>query len=141
MSPPSKPSPEPTHAIAGARRLRDALRAHTPGTTLTRSELEERFLEICDAYGLARPRVNAYVEGLEVDFLFEADNLVVETDGYRHHRTRAAFERDRARGTVLAAAGYRTLRFSYRQLTEDPRAVVAALRPPRRPRPPTSSSR
>jgi very-short-patch-repair endonuclease len=125
----------------GARRLEATLALHTPGTTLTRSELEERFLELCDANGLERPRVNATVAGLEVDFVFEADRLVVETDGYRHHRTRQAFERDRARDATLAAAGYRTLRFSYRQLTDDPRAVIAALRPPRRPRPPTSSSR
>jgi very-short-patch-repair endonuclease len=125
----------------GARRLEATLALHTPGTTLTRSELEERFLELCDANGLERPRVNATVAGLEADFVFEADRLVVETDGYRHHRTRQAFERDRARDATVAAAGYRTLRFSYRQLTDDPRAVIAALRPPRRPRPPTSSSR
>jgi hypothetical protein len=37
--------------------------------------------------------------------------LVVETDGRRHHRTRAALETTAAR----AGAGYRTLRFTGRQ--------------------------
>jgi very-short-patch-repair endonuclease/predicted transcriptional regulator of viral defense system len=124
-----------------APRLLRTLATHTPGTTLTRSELEERFLDLCAAHRLERPRVNVRVEGLEVDFLFAAERLVVETDGYRHHRTRAAFERDRARDAALARAGYRVLRFSHRQLADEPAQVVAALRPPRPPRPPTSSSR
>jgi hypothetical protein len=44
------------------------------------------------------------------------------------HRTRAAFERDRVRDAIHAAAGYRTLRFTYRQVTDDPDIVAAALR-------------
>jgi very-short-patch-repair endonuclease len=46
-------------------------------------------------------------------------------------------QRDRHRDAVLAAAGYRTLRFTHRQLTAEPNAVAVALRaalgtPPRR---------
>jgi very-short-patch-repair endonuclease len=37
------------------------------------------------------------VGGFEVDFLWRERRLIVETDGFRHHRTRRAFERDRAR--------------------------------------------
>lgn len=57
----------PGHHGAGA--LARALRDHEAGTTLTRSELEERFLALCEAHGIPRPRVNARVAGLEVDFL------------------------------------------------------------------------
>jgi very-short-patch-repair endonuclease len=71
--------------------------------------------------------VNARVAGLEVDFLFAAEGLVVETDGYRHHRTREAFERDRARDARLTVAGYRVVRFTYRQLVREPAAVAAVL--------------
>jgi hypothetical protein len=110
----------------GGRRLLRVLATHTPGTTLTRGELEERFLALCDAHGFERPRVNSRAPGGEVDFLFEAAGLIVETDGYRHHRTRSAFERDRVRDAIHAAAGYRTLRFTYR--TDDPATVAAALR-------------
>jgi very-short-patch-repair endonuclease len=100
---------------------------------VSRSDLEERFLDVCAARGIARPRVNAVVAGLEVDFLFAAERLVVETDGYRHHRTRRSFERDRTRDAILTAAGYRALRFTHRQLTEDPGMVAAALRVALRP--------
>ncbi|HEX2104547.1 MAG TPA: hypothetical protein VHF51_12905 [Solirubrobacteraceae bacterium] len=74
----------------GAGPLRAALAAHTPGTTITRSELEERFLALCRAGGLPRPRCNAHVAGLEVDFVFDHHRVVVETDGYRYHGTRRA---------------------------------------------------
>jgi hypothetical protein len=47
---------------------------------------------------------------------------------YRYHRTRKAFERDRERDAILAAAGLRTLRFTHRQLTRRPQSVLAALR-------------
>jgi very-short-patch-repair endonuclease len=72
--------------------------------------------------------VNARVAGLEVDLAFAARRLVVEVNGYRFHRTRKAFERDRERGAILAAAGYRVLRFSYQQVASRPESVAAALR-------------
>jgi very-short-patch-repair endonuclease len=96
--------------------------------TLTDSELEELMLALCDDHRLPRPRPRALVAGLRVDFLFAAGRLVVETDGYRYHRTRRAFERDRERDAILARAGYRTLRFSHRQLTREPAMVADTLR-------------
>jgi very-short-patch-repair endonuclease/predicted transcriptional regulator of viral defense system len=112
----------------GAGRLRRALQTHHADTTVTKSELEERFLALCRRAGLPNPRVNAWVAGLEVDFAFEAAGVVVETDGWDVHRTRDAFERDRARDAALTRAGYRTLRFTHRQLANDPHQVAATLR-------------
>jgi very-short-patch-repair endonuclease len=66
--------------------------------------------------------------GLEVDFLFVAQRLVVEVDGYRFHRTPRAFERDRERDAILARAGYRTPRFTYRQVTAAAVEVAATIR-------------
>jgi len=43
------------------------------------------------------PAVNAYVCGFELDAYWEAERFTVELDSYEHHRSRAAFERDRAR--------------------------------------------
>jgi very-short-patch-repair endonuclease len=118
-----------THAgERGAQALTRALTEHEAGTTVTRSELEELFLSLCINQGLERPRPGARVAGLEVDFLFPTRRLVVELDGYRYHRTRKAFERDRERDAILAAAGLRTLRFTHRQLTRRPQSVLAALR-------------
>jgi very-short-patch-repair endonuclease len=113
----------------GAGRLRRALAEHTPGTTLTRSDLEERMLVLCRTRGLPRPRVNSIVAGLEVDLLFAAQRLVVEGDGWAYHRSRAAFERDRdrERDAALALAGHRVLRFTDRQVERKPGTVAAAI--------------
>jgi predicted transcriptional regulator of viral defense system len=111
----------------GAVNLARALTEHYAGTTLTRSELEERFLALCAAYGLPTPAVNAHVGTLEVDFLFPRERVVVETDGFRFHGHRAAFERDRRRDAELTRAGYRALRFTHRQIVSEPAAVAATV--------------
>ena len=85
-------------------------------------------LALCVDHRLPRPQPRAWVAGLRVDFLFAGGRLVVETDGYRYHRTRRAFERDRERDAILARAGYRTLRFTHRQLTHEPAMVAATVR-------------
>jgi very-short-patch-repair endonuclease len=95
---------------------------------LTRSELERLFLRLCRRHGLPDPEVNARVGSYEVDFLWRDLSVIVETDGFRHHASRAAFESDRARDARLQARGYRILRFTYRQVREAPRSVVASLR-------------
>ena len=111
----------------GAANLARALHEHHAGTTLTRSELEERFLALCAAHGLPKAAVNAHVGPLEVDFLFPRERVVVETDGWRVHGHRAAFERDRRRDAELARAGYRSLRFTHRQIANEPGAVAATV--------------
>jgi very-short-patch-repair endonuclease len=99
-----------------------------PEPDLTRSELERRFLRLCRFHSLPSPQVNARIGPFEVDFMWRDLSLIVETDGFRHHGSRAAFESDRARDAQLQALGYRVLRFTYRQVREAPEAVVASLR-------------
>ncbi|HEY6691856.1 MAG TPA: DUF559 domain-containing protein [Solirubrobacteraceae bacterium] len=108
----------------GARRLR-ALMPHDLGHT-TRSGLEDDFLALCDRFEIPRPRVNATVEGVEVDFCWPDERLIVETDG-RHHLTRAAFERDRARDAWLLVRGWRVMRFTTRQVRRDAENVAALV--------------
>jgi very-short-patch-repair endonuclease len=67
------------------------------------------------------------LDGYELDFCWPDHRLVVEVDGYRVHGHRTAFERDRARDAALVAAGYRVIRLTWRQLTEQPLLVVANL--------------
>jgi hypothetical protein len=111
----------------GARRLQRALATHAAGSTLTRSHLEERFLALCDKHALPRPSVNANVAGLEVDFAFADERVVVETDGWQFHGHRVAFERDRRRDATLTRAGYRALRFTHDQVAHEPHAVAATV--------------
>ena len=49
--------------------------------SLTRRELEALMLDLCAVHGIERPAVNTVVDGMEVDFLWRAQRLVVETDG------------------------------------------------------------
>jgi hypothetical protein len=112
----------------GAGRLTAALHDHTPGTTLTNGKLEERFLKLCDDAGLPRPLVNHHVEGFKVDFVFTDHRVLVETDSWRFHKSRASFESDRHRDAVHAAAGYRTLRFTHDRIAHHPAAVSRAIR-------------
>lgn len=94
----------------------------------TRSELERRFLDLCRDFGLPAPIINAPVVGFEVDALWPYAKLIVELDGYEFHRTRAAFERDRARDAVLQAGGHRVVRLTQRQLTNEPAATAKLIR-------------
>jgi very-short-patch-repair endonuclease len=95
---------------------------------LTRSELERRFLELCRRAKLPPPAINSFIAGFEVDAAWPSRRMVVELDGHEFHRTRAAFERDRARDAALQVAGYRVLRITYRRLQREPEAVVGQLR-------------
>jgi hypothetical protein len=58
----------------------------------SRSRLERRFLVLCRRHRLPEPEVNVWVGPDRVDFLWREERLVVETDGFETHRTRAAFE-------------------------------------------------
>jgi very-short-patch-repair endonuclease len=108
----------------GSRALRAALDGEP---ALTRSEAERRLLALIRAARLPRPETNVRVEGYEVDFLWRPQRLIVEVDGFAYHSSRHAFERDRARDAALQAAGYRVVRFTWRQIAYDSHALVAQL--------------
>jgi hypothetical protein len=117
----------------GAATLRAILAEHAIGTTLTRSELEERTLGLCRRAQLPAPAVNADVAGASgrvytVDFLWPAQRVVLETDGHAYHRTRSAVERDRRKEADLATAGLRVLRSTGRQVEREPGRVALMLR-------------
>lgn len=116
------------HGRHGLRTLRSVLDDQRLPNTVTRSELERLFLDLCHETGLPMPTVNAVVEGFEADSVWPHARLIVELDGYRFHRSRTAFERDRARDAALLLAGYRVLRVTYRRLKTEPEAVARTVR-------------
>jgi very-short-patch-repair endonuclease len=93
----------------------------------TRSEAERRLKRLCKAAQLPMPRTNTRVNGYEVDAFWPAHRLIVEVDGYRYHRTRQAFERDRRKDAALQVAGYRVVRITWSRLTSEPYSVSAQL--------------
>jgi very-short-patch-repair endonuclease len=122
------PQPVYRRAVRRALDLRLIRSDQVSEPDLTRSELERLFLGICRRHRLPRPEVNAAVGPYEVDFHWPDRRVVVETDSWRHHGDRTAFERDRARDAYLQRLGFRVLRFTHRQLIHDRTSVVAALR-------------
>ncbi len=100
---------------------------NVPGRDRTRSDLERDFLRLCRRYRLPCPEVNVRIGRYLVDFLWREPRLIVETDGYRYHRGRAAFESDRTRDLELRALGYETIRLSQRQLLDEPDRVAAVV--------------
>lgn len=86
---------------------------------LTASDWEVRLLNLVRAAGLPEPLVNLPLDAPDhgqcrPDFHWPSHQLIVETDGWESHRTRAAFERDRAKDAALTAAGYKVVRFTWR---------------------------
>lgn len=109
---------------AGSARLREILDA---GRGVTRSEAEKRFLALVAQAGLPEPLINSMVEGLEVDFLWPAERLIVEVDGYAFHSTTSRVDNDHRRDTVLTTAGFAVLRFTWSQITRESLASMIAL--------------
>ena len=115
----------------GVARLRQLVSSLDPQTARTRTELERRFLKLCHQAGLTSPEVNSRLdlgrERIEPDFLWRDARLIVETDGRRFHDTATAFERDRRRDQLLAAAGWRVVRFTWGQVTREPSRVARTV--------------
>jgi hypothetical protein len=111
----------------GVRRLQ-AILDHVRPIPDTRSELERSFIAACDRAQLPRPAINCWVNGFEVDAVWEEARLVVELDGYAYHKSRRSFESDRARDVDLLLGGYRVVRVTARRLRDDPDAVVSTVR-------------
>jgi Protein of unknown function (DUF559) len=115
-----------------ARVVRAVLDEHYIGSTVTWSELEERFLRLCRDYGLPQPEVNAWVVlpdggAIRGDFVWRAERIIVETDGRQFHGTRQAFERDRRRDQRTMVARWQPVRTTRRQLERSPEEVVETV--------------
>jgi very-short-patch-repair endonuclease len=100
--------------------LRRLVAAEHRATTVTRSELEERFLALVRRGGLPEPELNQRVAGYEVDFLWRQQRRVIEVDGFAYHSTRQATTRDRRKDDDLETAGFRVTRFTADQILHDP---------------------
>ncbi|MBV9605383.1 MAG: DUF559 domain-containing protein [Solirubrobacterales bacterium] len=110
----------------GVGRLRALLRQEG-GPRSTRSWAERRLLALIREAGLPVPLTNQQLHDMQVDAVWPEHKLVVEVDSWRFHGDRGAFENDRARDAILIAHGYRVLRFTARQLRDQPLIVLGQL--------------
>jgi len=114
---------------AGAKALRAALAEHERlATSLTLSELEDRFLALLDAERLPKPLTNHRIHGMRVDAAWPRERVVAELDGWSYHRDRGAFQADRARDVTLVRAGWTVARFTHADVVDRPAHVAASLR-------------
>jgi hypothetical protein len=129
------------HGVIDPEALRDALDdyAGERGVKLLRTlldrltfrlsdtELEVLFRPIAARVGLPTPLTKVIVNNYEVDFFWPDLGLVVETDGWRYHRTPSAQTRDALRDQTHTASGLTTLRFSHHQVAHEPQHVLRIL--------------
>jgi very-short-patch-repair endonuclease len=108
----------------GVRLLRKLLDRHT--FRLTESELERRFLRIVRTAGMPIPETQEKIAG-RVDFHWPSLGLVVETDGWRYHRTPSRQARDNRRMQAHAAAGRTAIRVSHYEIRYEARRIAALL--------------
>jgi Protein of unknown function (DUF559) len=99
----------------------------------TESELEEIMFAACRTADTPLPERQGCVDPgdgeppIRGDFVWRQQRLIVETDGNRFHRTRAAFEADRRRDQPLMLAGWRVIRVTWRQLKFERGRITALI--------------
>jgi very-short-patch-repair endonuclease len=112
------------HNWPGARNLRRVIWGDEP---VSLSKLESSFIARVRRAGLPFPETNRRVDGRYVDCRCPAHRLTVELDGYRYHQTRYAWEEDRQREREARARGDEFRRYTWRDVDEDPKPMLADL--------------
>lgn len=130
------------------QRLRDALgRQGRNGTGVARevlehrlvaagkeeSLLEARFVDLVRRFELPKPELqhelwHAGRFMARIDAAYPELQLAIEVDGFAHHSSPGAFQRDRTRQNRLVALGWTVLRFTWADIVHSPAAVAATIR-------------
>ena len=95
---------------------------------VTLSALERRFLALLRDSGLPLPETNKVVGSKRVDCRWPEHRLTVELESYRFHNSRYAWEQDHRREREARNRGDDFRRFTYADVVEDPKVVVAELK-------------
>ncbi len=98
--------------------------------TATESELEDLFRKVWSAPGRPEPVAQYRIEDLtgwfvcRADFAFPEARLRIELDSEAYHMDRPTFRRDRSVQNRTEVLGWRTLRYTWWDLTTKPAEVV-----------------
>ncbi len=118
-----------SHGRRGVARLRNVLARGHLGSDVPASGLEVRYRNLCASAGLPKPEINRHIllgdEYHQVDFLWRAERVVIETDGNRYHSTGWQRAHDERRDDLLTHHGYRHARITEDTITDDPSRAVA----------------
>ena len=99
---------------------------HRAQAGYSRSELERRFKALIRAAGLAEPHYEMTIGPYYVDAVYLDERIAIELDGGTH-LTASRYEADTRRNAQLTLWGYRPVRFTWWQVTEDPDYVIQTL--------------
>jgi len=115
----------------GIGRLRALLQEYRRTDEVPDSALESLALELASRTGhkpqLHHNVLNGAHHVAEVDLAWPKLRLGIECDGWRHHGTRAAFVRDRARDRALFSLGWSVLRYSWDDVVHHPDTFLDEL--------------
>lgn len=93
-----------------------------------RSEAERRVVQLLRAAGIGGWHANYSVGPYVVDIAFPAQRVAVEIDGWAFHSDTETFQKDRVRQNWLSLHRWQVLRFTWLDITQDPRRVLAEIR-------------
>jgi hypothetical protein len=88
----------------GRKRIAALLKRELGGSTMTRSEAEERLLALIRSAKLPEPRANARLAGHELDFYWPDAHFAVEVDGFQFHSSHGRSNATTARTTICGAS-------------------------------------
>ncbi|MGK2950295.1 MAG: DUF559 domain-containing protein [Acidimicrobiales bacterium] len=117
----------------GAGVVREILEQRAAISGTEESMLEKRLLDLVRRSELPAPQLQHEVwEGgrfvARIDAAYSEWKLAIEVDGYEHHTTPGAFQRDRTRQNRLVALGWTVLRFTWEDLVQRPEMVAEAIK-------------
>jgi very-short-patch-repair endonuclease len=113
--------------------LGDVIDIHVLAGEKAESELEERFLQLRKRFDLAELTLQYEVWHMgrciaRVDGAVPRLRLAIEIDGFEHHSSPEAFQRDRTRQNELVALGWTVLRFTWADVVHRPEEVARQIR-------------
>ena len=125
-------TPQQVEAILAKRpRTKGAAKLHAVlhgDVHVTLASSSARFWSDCDKAELPLPKTNKPAHGRRVDCRWPDRRLTVELDSYRYHRSRHAWEQDRRREREARARGDEFRRYTWGDVFERPRLMLAELR-------------
>ena len=110
------------HGSPAAKRLLQAVSGDA------RSEAERLLVKLLRQERITGWRANYPAGGYKIDIAFPAVKVAIEVDGLAFHSDADVFVADRQRQNIITLSGWKVLRFTWLDLTEHPKRVVAEIK-------------
>lgn len=112
---------------AGTRGMRMARRLLRSAEDLSESELERKFVRFLNKHGIIGWTQQVWMGNLRMDFVFPAEQVVVQLHGWAFHHDHDQWEKDQATTNALTSIGWKPLIFTWKRLEFSPDEVLSEL--------------